>query len=57
MKCLAKATQSSSIELYLLIQAYAQAAPQIILQMYYLLAQDMFRNYETSANPRTPLPA
>lgn len=49
MKCLSKATQTSSIELYLLIQAYAQAAPQIILQMYYLLAQDIFRNYETSA--------
>ncbi|EDW02502.1 uncharacterized protein LOC6560130 [Drosophila grimshawi] len=48
MKCLAKATQSSSIELYLLIQAYAQAAPQIILQMYYMLGEDLFRNYETS---------
>ncbi|EDW61796.1 uncharacterized protein [Drosophila virilis] len=49
MKCLTKATQTSSIELYLLIQAYAQAAPQIILQMYHMLAQDIFRNYETSA--------
>lgn len=47
MKCLSKATQTSSIELYLLIQAYAQAAPQIILQMYHMLAQDIFRNYET----------
>ncbi|XP_034475756.1 uncharacterized protein LOC117782820 [Drosophila innubila] len=49
MKCLAKATQTSSIELYLLIQAYAQAAPQIILQMNHMLAQDIFRNYETTA--------
>ncbi|XP_030387252.1 uncharacterized protein LOC115633888 [Scaptodrosophila lebanonensis] len=49
MKSLAKATKTSSIELYLLIQAYAQAAPQIILQLYNMLAQDMFRNYETSA--------
>ncbi|XP_052839570.1 uncharacterized protein LOC128254473 [Drosophila gunungcola] len=49
MKCLAMATQTSNIELYLLIQAYAQAAPQIILQLYHMLAQDMFRNYETSA--------
>ncbi|KAH8402499.1 hypothetical protein KR009_012393 [Drosophila setifemur] len=49
MKCLAKATQTSNIELYLMIQAYAQAAPQIILQLYYMLAQDLFRNYETSA--------
>ncbi|KRG00313.1 uncharacterized protein Dwil_GK28276 [Drosophila willistoni] len=48
MKCLAKAMQTSNIELYLLIQAYAQAAPQIVLQLYYMLAQDMFRNYETS---------
>lgn len=47
MKCLAKGTQTSSIELYLFIQAYAQAAPQIILQLYHMLAQDMFRNYET----------
>ncbi|KAH8391355.1 hypothetical protein KR200_012123 [Drosophila serrata] len=49
MKCLAKAEQTSNIELYLFIQAYAQAAPQIILQLYHMLAQDMFRNYETSA--------
>nr|XP_016927989.1 uncharacterized protein LOC108008619 [Drosophila suzukii] len=49
MKCLAKATETSNIELYLLIQAYAQAAPQIILQLYYMLTQDLFRNYETSA--------
>ncbi|EDW35441.1 GL17274 [Drosophila persimilis] len=49
MKCLDKATQTSSIELYLLIQAYAQAAPQIILQLYFMLEQDLFRNYETSA--------
>lgn len=34
-------------ELYLLIQAYAQAAPQIILQLYHMLIQDLFRNYET----------
>jgi len=47
MKCLAKATETSSIELYLLIQAYAQAAPQIILQLNYMLTQDLFRNYET----------
>ncbi|KAH8331567.1 hypothetical protein KR074_006430 [Drosophila pseudoananassae] len=49
MKCLAKATKTSNIELYLLIQAYAQAAPQIILQLYHMLIQDLFRNYETSA--------
>ncbi|KAH8415846.1 hypothetical protein KR222_002123 [Zaprionus bogoriensis] len=49
MKCLARARETSSIELYLLIQAYAQAAPQIILQMYHLLGQDIFRNYETTA--------
>lgn len=48
MKCLGKVTQTSNIELYLLIQAYAQAAPQIILQMYHMLTQDIFRNYETS---------
>jgi len=47
MKCLARATETSNIELYLLIQAYAQAAPQIILQLYYMLTQDLFRNYET----------
>lgn len=49
MKCLSKATQTSSIELYLLIQAYAQAAPQIILQMNHMLDQGIFRNYETTA--------
>ncbi|XP_062136010.1 uncharacterized protein LOC133845547 [Drosophila sulfurigaster albostrigata] len=48
MKCLAKATQTSSIELYLLIQAYAQAAPQIILQINHMLLQGVFRNYETT---------
>ncbi|XP_017868824.1 PREDICTED: uncharacterized protein LOC108617520 [Drosophila arizonae] len=48
MKCLGKVTQTSNIELYLLIQAYAQAAPQIILQMYHMLTQDIFRNYETT---------
>jgi len=47
MKCLAKATQTSNIELLLFVQAYAQAAPQIILQLYHMLVQDMFRNYET----------
>ncbi|KAH8277658.1 hypothetical protein KR018_003252 [Drosophila ironensis] len=49
MKCLAKASATSNIELYLMIQAYAQAAPQIILQLNHMLAQDLFRNYETSA--------
>uniref|UniRef100_A0A1I8PZN5 XK-related protein n=1 Tax=Stomoxys calcitrans TaxID=35570 RepID=A0A1I8PZN5_STOCA len=48
MKCLEKAEESSTFELYRLIQAYGQSAPQIILQMYHMLTQDLFRNFRTT---------
>lgn len=43
-----KATENSPFELYHLIQAYIQAAPQVILQLYILLREDIFRNFETT---------
>ncbi|XP_055921374.1 uncharacterized protein LOC129952654 [Eupeodes corollae] len=48
MHCLTKAGECSTCELYHLIQAYAQSAPQIILQLYHMLSQDLFRNYNTT---------
>ncbi|XP_055859247.1 uncharacterized protein LOC129921443 [Episyrphus balteatus] len=48
MYCLTKAGECSTCELYHLIQAYAQSAPQIILQLYHMLSQDLFRNYNTT---------
>uniref|UniRef100_A0A1B0C7X4 XK-related protein n=1 Tax=Glossina palpalis gambiensis TaxID=67801 RepID=A0A1B0C7X4_9MUSC len=48
MLCLSKTEATCISELYHLIQAYGQSAPQIILQLYHLLTQDMFRNYETT---------
>uniref|UniRef100_A0A1A9UIX6 XK-related protein n=1 Tax=Glossina austeni TaxID=7395 RepID=A0A1A9UIX6_GLOAU len=49
MLCLRKTEATCISELYHLIQAYGQSAPQIILQLYHLLTQDMFRNYETTS--------
>lgn len=43
-----KAAETSPFELYHFLQAYLQAAPQIILQFFILLRGDVFRNYETS---------
>lgn len=43
-----KAAETSPFELYHFLQAYLQAAPQIILQFYILLRGNVFRNYETS---------
>lgn len=45
---LLKAAETSPFELYRLTQAYFQAAPQVILQLFILLRKDIFRNYETS---------
>lgn len=44
----AKAAETSPFELYHFLQAFLQAAPQIILQFYIILREDVFRNYETS---------
>ena len=43
-----RASETSPFELYHFLQAFAQAAPQILLQLYILLREDTFRNYETS---------
>ncbi|XP_073847302.1 uncharacterized protein [Musca autumnalis] len=48
MLCLEKAEECSTFELYRLIQAYGQSAPQIILQLYHMLTQDLFRNFQTT---------
>ncbi|TMW52008.1 hypothetical protein DOY81_002926 [Sarcophaga bullata] len=48
MACLEKAEECSTCELYRLIQAYGQSAPQIILQLYHMLTQDLFRNFQTT---------
>ncbi|XP_075168252.1 uncharacterized protein LOC142240428 [Haematobia irritans] len=48
MRCLEKAEECSTFELYRLIQAYGQSAPQIILQLYHMLTQDLFRNFQTT---------
>lgn len=48
MECLEKAEECSTCELYRLVQAYGQSAPQIILQLYHMLTQDLFRNFQTS---------
>lgn len=44
----AKAAETSAFELYHFLQAFLQAAPQIILQFYIILRADVFRNYDTS---------
>lgn len=43
-----RAYENSPFELYHFCQAFFQAAPQIILQLYHMLREDMFRNFETS---------
>ncbi|XP_037956180.1 uncharacterized protein LOC119685856 isoform X1 [Teleopsis dalmanni] len=48
MMCIKKTEECSTCELQLMIQAYAQSAPQIILQLYHILTQDLFRNYQTT---------
>lgn len=45
---LTKAAESSVFELYHFLQAFTHAAPQIVLQLYIVLREDVFRNYETS---------
>lgn len=42
-----KVREPSTVELYYFLQAFLQAAPQVILQLYILLREDTFRNYET----------
>ncbi|XP_037806659.1 uncharacterized protein LOC119600476 [Lucilia sericata] len=48
MECLEKAEECSTCELYRLVQAYGQSAPQIILQLFHMLTQDLFRNFQTT---------
>lgn len=43
-----KATKPSTFQLYRFLQAFCQAAPQVILQLYIVLRENKFRNYETS---------
>lgn len=40
--------ENSTFELYHYLQAFAQAAPQLLLQLSILLHEDIFRNYDTS---------
>ncbi|XP_053673688.1 uncharacterized protein LOC128723945 [Anopheles nili] len=43
----AKIVETSPCELYHFLQAFLQAAPQMMLQLYILLRDGMFRNYDT----------
>ncbi|GAB0094859.1 uncharacterized protein DMENIID0001_101850 [Sergentomyia squamirostris] len=43
-----KAIEPSPFELYHFLQAFTQCAPQIILQMYILLNENVFRDYDTT---------
>ena len=45
---LSKAGENSAFELYHFLQAFTQSAPQLLLQLFILLREDIFRNYETS---------
>lgn len=44
---LMKAAEHSPFELYHFLQSFFHSAPQIILQLFILLRDDMFRNYDT----------
>lgn len=43
-----RAFENSPFELYHFCQAFFQAAPQIMLQLYHMLRQDIFQNFQTS---------
>ncbi|XP_049532165.1 uncharacterized protein LOC125949293 [Anopheles darlingi] len=43
----AKILETSPCELYHFLQAFLQAAPQMLLQLYILLRDDTFRNFDT----------
>ncbi|CRL05141.1 CLUMA_CG017985, isoform A [Clunio marinus] len=45
---LTKAAEHSPFELYHFLQSFFHSAPQIILQIFILLRDDMFRNYDTA---------
>ncbi|KAG5669999.1 hypothetical protein PVAND_000287 [Polypedilum vanderplanki] len=45
---MAKAAEASPFELYHFLQSFFHCAPQIILQLFILLRDDMFRNYDTA---------
>lgn len=45
---LAKAAENSAFELYHFLQAFTHSGPQLLLQLYVLLQEDIFRNYDTS---------
>lgn len=44
---LTKAAEHSPFELYHFLQSYFHSAPQVIFQMFILLREDLFRNYDT----------
>uniref|UniRef100_A0A182KH14 XK-related protein n=1 Tax=Anopheles christyi TaxID=43041 RepID=A0A182KH14_9DIPT len=46
-QAIAKITETSPCELYHFLQAFLQAAPQMMLQLYILLRDGTFRNYDT----------
>uniref|UniRef100_A0A6E8V4Y0 XK-related protein n=1 Tax=Anopheles coluzzii TaxID=1518534 RepID=A0A6E8V4Y0_ANOCL len=46
-QAVAKITETSPCELYHFLQAFLQAAPQMMLQLYILLRDGTFRNYDT----------
>jgi hypothetical protein len=46
-QALTKAAENSPFELYHFLQAFFHSAPQIIVQLFILLRDDMFRNYDT----------
>lgn len=46
-QAMSKAAEHSPFELYHFLQSFFHSAPQIILQLFILLRDDLFRNYDT----------
>ncbi|XP_055586477.1 uncharacterized protein LOC129739102 [Uranotaenia lowii] len=47
VQAVAKIRETSPFELYHFLQAFLHAAPQMFLQLYILLREDIFRNFDT----------
>lgn len=46
-QAMVKAAEHSPFELYHFLQAFFHSAPQVVLQLFILLREDLFRNYDT----------
>lgn len=47
-QCLNKTFEGNSSEVYNFVKAYVQSGPQIILLLYYMMNETLFRDYEIS---------